>query len=66
MTEQKLIDELAAQCEKRGEPVGPLFMQWDEIAKLHGFESPLEPYSAIATDEHCELHSVQAGRRIDW
>ena len=37
--------------EKLGQPVGPLFMQWDEVAKLHGFEVPLEPYT-IAQEEH--------------
>ena len=50
MTEQKRINELA----ERYGPVGPLFMQWDEVAKLHGFDSPLEPY-VIATDEHLQF-----------
>ena len=40
--------------EKLGQPVGPLFMQWDEVAKLHGFESPLEPLT-LATDEHVKF-----------
>ena len=40
--------------EKLGQPVGPLFMQWDEVAKLHGFEVPLEPYT-IAQEEHVKF-----------
>ena len=30
---------------------GPLLGQWNEVAKLHGFKVPLEPYT-IAQEEH--------------
>ena len=42
---------LEEHYEKIGKPLGPLFTQWNEVAKLHGFKTPLEPYT-FTQDEH--------------